>query len=62
MNVISDREREQWREAAKREAGPVRAPREPILPMPEFLRQVEQFYRLFPPAKRAIMRGENWRL
>ncbi len=65
MNVISEGEKDQLLEGSVRlvpKEGVRRPPSAPVLPMPEFLRQVEQWAKLFPQPVREPARGDNWKL
>lgn len=65
MNVISEREKVQLLEGGERLAqkeGVRRPPSAPVLPMPEYLRQVEQWAELFPPPARKPACGNSWKL
>lgn len=65
MRVISEHEKQQILAAgmaAPEVAGRRRPPAAPVLSMPDYLRQVEEFARLFPQSPRPFARGTNWKL
>jgi hypothetical protein len=67
MNGISKSEKHQLRQSlvgaseTKENASRFR-PGAPVLSMMNYLRQVEEWARLFPPASRAPAQGTHWKL
>jgi hypothetical protein len=67
MNGISEIEKHQLRQSLVASSDTIQnAPRlrpgAPVLSMMNYLRQVEEWARLFPPASRAPAQGTHWKL
>lgn len=67
MNGISESEKQQLRQSLvaaseTKENASRFSPGAPVVSMMNYLRQVEEWARLFPPASRAPAQGTHWKL
>lgn len=67
MKVISEQEKQQLLAAGPRGGraapdGRQRPPGAPLMPMKDYLQQLEQYARLFPPTPRRPPVGTQWKL